>query len=197
MGAQVDLVQSLLGDVLRRRGIVMLEPPAVEASLFSDITREAHEALLASWLCENDGASGPAQRNRRAPLGPITSRFLADHMAKRIGDLVRKPASFSASASCFSYYGPGDYLSRHRDRAGQCALTFLLYLDVAHSDPPDSGEYLHVVSQAGEDPLLVRSRPNRGVLMRGADIDHWRPRLGPSTRVSAVTACFSTLAGSA
>lgn len=135
---------------------------------------------------------------RIADLGDDALSFLrSPSIMQLLNALFEEPLTLSEDASCYTFYGPGDFLSLHRDRPIECAATLIMYLDAASPDPqsPWTGLSLRVFGKHGEkaaEPrLIIPTRIGTMVVGSGSRYWHERPPLQPDERVIALTACFA------
>jgi hypothetical protein len=133
-----------------------------------------------------------------AELGDFAGSFLADSSVIRLLQAVfEQPLALSKLASCYTYYEPDSFLSRHRDRPAECAVTLIVYLDAESPDPQSlqTGLALRIFGQGdagtSEPSAVIPTRTGTLVVGRGSSFWHERPRLQPGERVVALTACFS------
>ena len=90
------------------------------------------------------------------------------------------PLTLEESASCYTYYQPGDFLGTHLDHAEKCVVTVILYLDVVHSDKRsyETGLELHILGQTSsdEDKPQVIIPTKAGSLIIGLGSVNWHKR---------------------
>ncbi|MHB1075334.1 hypothetical protein [Thiobacillus sp.] len=135
---------------------------------------------------------------RIADLGDDALSFLrSPSIVQLLNALFEEPLTLSEGASHYTFYGPGDFLSLHRDRPVECAATLILYLDATSPDShsPLTGLSLRVFGEHGEkaaEPrLIIPTRIGTMVVGSGSRTWHERPPLQPDERVIALTACFA------
>ena len=190
---------ALLRAKVREFGFGCLED-ALEDALFAALRAEAAELRRAALGAKDDGAV-PYQ-SRIGDLGEAAKAFLA---GGAIADLLRavfgEAFVLSEDASCYTYYETGDFLSAHKDRAAECAVTVILYLDAASPNPqsPDTGLALRVYAVNLEERptprIVIPTRIGTLVVGRGSQTWHERPRLQEGEYVAALTACYSAKQG--
>ncbi|WP_144107369.1 2OG-Fe(II) oxygenase [Paraburkholderia sp. BCC1886] len=170
-------------------------PDALRADALDSLQREAeaskNEALRA------DGNQEVSYQARIAPLGPCARAFLtSDALGSMLARVFDSPLACSETASCFTYYETGDFLSAHRDRADVCEFTVILYL---HTQRPmhvttSTGLLLNVYSDGPEQAralaLVIATQTGSLVFGRGAAVLHERPPLSQGEAVVALTSCF-------
>jgi hypothetical protein len=133
-----------------------------------------------------------------AGLGSTGIAFLAgDRISQLLDILFGLPLTLQTSASCYTYYQPGDFLDPHLDDEELCLVTVILYLDVVHSDKraDKTGLELHILGKhlsADNKPQAVLPTQT-GSLIIGLGSAHWhkRPTLQNGEFVTAITACYS------
>lgn len=191
-GGESDRVHHLTRtEDFRERGLLLLDgfvPPEV----FESVRAEALQARGAAWVCQRGpGDAPPLQRNHRAELGPA-ARGLVDceEMRSLVHGVCGWNVEVSYEASCFTYYGEGDFLETHEDRPQSCLLTFLLYVQAEWHEGIGRGPGLSLQVQAPSGQVWVPSMPGRALLLRGSAVPHGRPRLWPGESVSMLAACF-------
>jgi len=144
-------------------------------------------------------SNGHGYRARLAGLGAVGRAFLSGHpMTELIGALFDRSLVPEMGASCYTYYGPGDFLGAHLDHPEQCLATAILYLDVVRPESPaaSTGLVLHILEG---DPAQGRRAPrailptSAGALVLGLGSAHWheRPTLQDGEYLVAMTACYS------
>jgi hypothetical protein len=161
-------------------------------------------ALRAEAALKRDNARSAIESSaipykaRIADLGDDALSFLrSPSIAQLLNALFDEPLTLSEDASCYTFYGPGDFLSLHRDRPVECTATLILYLDAASPDPhsPLTGLSLRVFGEHGEkaaEPrLIIPTGIGTMVVGSGSRTWHERPPLQPDERVIALTACFA------
>jgi hypothetical protein len=161
------------------------------------ITVLAAEAKAQSIVARYAAGEEPnPYRSRLANLGDQGQTFLADpSIAQLFQAVFQQPFVMSHEASCYTYYGPGDFLGRHRDRPIECAATLIVYLDAASDSPhsPQTGLMLRIFDEEGtmkRPRMTIPTRPGALVLGYGSRFWHERPVLRAGERVVALTACF-------
>ena len=164
--------------------------------------------LCAEALRLRDGAqtvsrdNGEGYRARLAGLGAAGRAFLSgDDMTALMGALFDVPLAPDMRASCYTYYGPGDFLGAHVDHPEQCLVTAIAYLHVIRPKRAGTrtGLELHILEG---DPAIERRAPravlptSAGALVLGLGSVHWhaRPPLQDGEHLAAMTACYSRLA---
>lgn len=183
-------------------GAVTLGPPCLNERSFDQMVCEARQQRASAWLCERSGDDGQscAQRNWRAELGPASRALLSSEEFQRIiYEITGTWFEPSFEASCFTYYESSlDFLSVHQDRPESCALSVLIYLESSQADTSPPGDGLGLfISTRNKPPsdtgtlLRVTARPNRAVILRGAELPHYRPHLSPGESISLLSACLA------
>ena len=132
-----------------------------------------------------------------AELGDFAQSFLTgSSVARLLQAAFEQPFALSEHASCYTYYEPGHFLGRHRDRPVECAATLIIYLDAASPDPQSAQTGLSLLifgedGAGGTEPrAVIPTRIGTLVVGRGS-FWHERPLLQPGEHVVALTACFS------
>jgi len=163
--------------------------------VLADLCAESSVQFESALPAEGKGES--PYRSRIAEIGDFARSFLnSSSVAWVLRSAFGPTLILSEKASCYTYYGPGDFLSRHRDRHDACAATLIVYLEARSTDPPplDTGLVLRVfgeeVSNQTEPSLTIPTRINTLVAGRGARFWHERPSLQSKECVIALTACF-------
>jgi hypothetical protein len=147
------------------------------------------------------GTDANAYRSKIAEIGDFARSFLTSSAVEHLLQATfEQPFVLSEHASCYTYYGPGNFLSRHRDRSDACAVTLIVYLDAVSPDPQSAqtGLALRVFGDEGEsriDPsAVIPTRIGTLVAGRGSKFWHERPQLQPGEQVVALTTCFRAAA---
>lgn len=146
------------------------------------------------------GTDANSYRSHIAELGDFARSFLmGSSVARLLQAAFEEPFALSEHASCYTYYEPGNFLSRHRDRPVECATTLIVYLAAASPDPQSAqtGLSLRVFSEDDvsetEPRVVIPTRIGTLVVGRGSTFWHERPLLQPGEHVVALTACFSAV----
>ena len=161
------------------------------AGLFAEASMRSHTALPA------EGSEANPYRSSIAELGDFARSFLnSASVAGLLQSVFGQSLKLSEQASCYTYYGPGSFIGRHRDRPDACAATLIVYLEAISPKPqsPNSGLVLRVFEESSsheaEPRLTILTRSGTLVAGRGSQFWHERPTLQPGERVVALTACF-------
>ncbi|MGA7181152.1 MAG: hypothetical protein WBX11_16420 [Thiobacillaceae bacterium] len=165
---------------------------------------ELKAALRAEAVAGSDSARSAIESDtipykaRIAELGDDALSFLTSpSIVQLFQAMFEEPLVLSKDASCYTFYGPGDFLSLHRDRPVECVATLIAYLVAASPDPqsPQTGLSLRVFGEqsekAAEPRLVIPTRIGTLVVGRGSRFWHERPPLQPGEHVIALTACFA------
>lgn len=146
------------------------------------------------------GTDANPYKSHIAELGDVARSFLTgSSVARLLQAAFEQSFALSKHASCYTYYEPGNFLSRHRDRPVECAATLIVYLDAASPDPQSAqtGLSLRVFGEDGagatEPRAVIPTRIGTLVVGRGSSFWHERPMLQPGEHVVALTACFSAV----
>lgn len=138
-----------------------------------------------------------AYRAHTADLGQTARLFLESGLTANLLECIfNERFVLTREASCYTYYERGDFLGRHRDREGDCAVTLILYLDVQRPTEPSAQTGLELrVYPSGEDKnlparLVIPTHVGRLVVGRGSQTWHERPALQKGECLTALTACF-------
>jgi hypothetical protein len=181
--------------IFRARACVAIGPPVLHAELFAIIRAETSARRASAWQCAHaPGNVSPPQRNHRGELGRTTAALLQhEQMARLIRAVTGCKTVLSTEASCTTFYdAAGDFLGNHRDRPDACEVTALLYTVAESSPDDDAGLYLHAnIPGIPHQPLFIRARENRMIILRGSAVTHGRPPISRGTRLQLVAACFS------
>jgi hypothetical protein len=167
---------------------------ALSAELMASLRAEALAQSTVALLAE--GTNANPYRSSIAGIGDFAKSFLTGSaVARLLQATFEHPFVLSEHASCYTYYGPGNFLSRHRDRPDACAVTLILYLDAVspHPQSTQTGLELRVFAEesAIEPSVVIPTRIGTLVMGRGSRFWHERPLLQTGERVVALTACFS------
>ncbi len=175
----------------REHGLLLLDG-FVPQDVFETLRAEAKQARSAAWVCQRGpGDAPPLQRNHRAELGPAARALVdCDEMRALVHGVCGLSVQVSYEASCFTYYGEGDFLEAHEDRPQSCLLTFLLYVQAEWHEGVGPGPGLSLKVHAPGGEVSVPSKPGRALLLQGSAVPHGRPRLWPGESVSMLAACF-------
>jgi len=180
---------------LESAGFVCLDNE-FSSELLSELCSEA-------FLKKNDAVPvyGTSQCPYQAHLAGLDKAGIVflegGHISKIIEILFGTPLVLEESASCYTYYQPGDFLGAHLDHAEKCVVTVILYLDVVRSDKKscETGLELHILgkSSSGEDKPQVIIPTKAGSLIIGLGSVNWhkRPTLQDGEFITALTACYS------
>lgn len=198
-GWRDDVIQSAL-DELGTSGFTcirgIIEPSVLEA-LRSEALQKRHHAKA---VCSD---SNPKYRAHLAGLGEAAQRFLAtQHMSGLMVKLFGLPLAPQPSASCYTYYQPGDFLGPHLDHAEDCRATAILYLDVvkAEDESAHTGLELHILHPPPDEDrgprVIIPTEAGALVVGLGSQNWHKRPILQEGEYLAALTACYSMPPGS-
>lgn len=185
------------------RGVAVLGPDALHQPSWRELRVEAErQRQAASWSLIATNQSGEIRQNSlRGHLGPVARMFLSGHAVQHLLQIVtRRRLTPGWSASCYTYYtGPGQHMGEHCDKFDACRIAMLVYLDVFHSpgQPPSAGTQLHVFrgnNSATGLVMRISARPNRLVILNGAEQAHLRPPLAEGEDVVLLAGCFREIA---
>ena len=178
-------------------GFVCLEnalDDEIMASLLAESNMKQSSARKAK---ENDPISYQASL---ADIGDTALSLLRSPFIYQILQMISDESlALTAEASCYTYYGPGDFLSAHRDRFPECAVTVIVYIYAAspNSDSPNTGLSFRVYNEKSADKsnlrAIISTRVGSLVVGRGSYVWHERPPLQEGEYVTALTACFRAL----
>jgi hypothetical protein len=187
--------RSALRRMVQEFGFGALEG-ALDADLLTQLQAESAARLEASVSADVDEVI--RFRARMGTLGDTARRFLGSQATlDLLQEVFAARFELSDDASCFTYYGSGDRLGVHCDRATVCVVTMIVYLhaESARRNAPDTGLVLKVYGRrkpAGEAPrLVIPTTTGCLVVGRGGETWHERPQLQQGEQVTALTACFS------
>jgi hypothetical protein len=179
------------------RGVVVIGPPAIKATLFAALVEEArHQRATSAWdLVGTDRADRVDQVTVRAELGPLARALVAaDSTATTLHHITGEYIRPSWGATCMTYYEkPGQFLGEHTDKRQDCRYAMLVYVHVSHAPAGASyGTGLHVrLADPPGATLVVTAAANRIVLLNGSQLAHWRPPLAPGESVFLLAGCFA------
>jgi|CXWL01.1.fsa_nt_gi hypothetical protein len=178
-------------------GFVCLEnalDDEIMASLLAESNMKQSSARKAK---ENDPISYQASL---ADIGDTALSLLRSPFIYQILQMISdEPLALTAEASCYTYYGPGDFLSAHRDRFPECAVTVIVYIDATSPNPssPQTGLSLRIFDEQGADinalRIVIPTQVGSLVIGHGSRVFHERPTLQKGEYVIALTACFRAL----
>jgi hypothetical protein len=184
----------------RTFGFACLEN-ALGGELFELLSAEAAARRLAAEAVSDDGAAGVVPHaSRRAHLGPAAKAFLTSpSIATLLSQVFGEAFILTDDASCYTYYDASDFIGAHRDRAGDCGATIIVYLAATSPDrySPQSGLSLRLLGDGAESTstptAVIPTMSGSVVVGRGSRTWHDRPRLQEGESVIALTACFSSV----
>lgn len=186
-----------LREEFESRGVAVLGPPALRSDIHAALVDEAAAQRHASaW--DLIGTSEPGdldQDNVRAHLGPVARELMASGAARALLQRITGRVAIPGwSATCLTFYDrPGSHLGRHTDKPQACGLALLIYLSAAWNEErgPGPGMQLHVESDRGL--LRVTGHPNRAIVLDGARLAHYRPRIQAGERMALIAGCYEVL----
>jgi hypothetical protein len=179
------------------RGVVVVGPPAISATLFDALAAETRrQRATSAWdLVGTARADRVDQVTVRAELGPLARALVAaDSTATTLRGITGVRLRPSWTATCMTYYEqPGQFLGEHTDKQRDCQFAMLVYVHVSHSSVGTShGTGLHVrLANPPGGTLVVTAAANRVVLLHGSRLAHWRSPLAPGESVSLLAGCFA------
>lgn len=172
----------------------------VPSKKLEELRSEALRARCEAKAVQSTSCHG--YRAHLSGLGDAGRDFLSGNsMAKLMEALFCVPLVLERDASCYTYYGPGDFLGAHVDHAEQCVVTAILYLDVVRPDPPSERTGLELCI-LGAEPAGSQRAPRAvfpteiGALIVGLGSAHWheRPVLQDGEHLTAITSCYHVAA---
>jgi len=193
----LEVRQQMRSEFLRY-GAAVLGPPALPISVHQALLQESHSLQhRQGWRLYAEHVPGEiSQDSSRAYLGPAARAFL---LSASVRDLLYCVTGCQLepgwSASCYTYYGPHQYMGEHCDKHDVCRIALLLYLDVTWPSElgPGPGMTLHVFRGDNSSTGLstrITSRGNRLVILNGAVQAHLRPRLTLGEQLVLLAGCY-------
>lgn len=175
-------------------------PDAISDDLAVELRREA--AIQRANSLAVSSTADICYKAHLADLGDAARSFLnSSSLSNFLSQVFRESLEMTPSASCYTYYEPGDFLNAHRDDASACTATVITYLDVTGPVPgsDDTGLILRIYNETGPDVDPIKtSLPTRALSMivgYGSRYWHERPELKIGESLTALTACFSKVPG--